>query len=272
MRSIPLKHRLPLGVALVVLAASATPRPVLAQGVVTEPPSQWQLTISPYLWAAGLDGDVSVGSIDGELEQDFDDILDDLVFGGMLLVDARKDRYGIAFNSFFVRTQSDADSGGLSASLESDTAAFQLSGYYQALTWRPRGDDGFTVAVEPYAGARLTYIRNELQGRFDDGAGAVTEREADRNETWVDPVVGTRLILHLGERWSFRLAGDIGGFGLGSDLSWAAQGLLGYTVAFGRFNTVLGVGYQALSWDYDDDDFEWDVTQHGPVIGAAIQF
>lgn len=54
-------------------------------------------------------------------------------------------------------------------------------------------------------------------------------------------------MLDLTDRWSLRLAGDVGGFGVGSDFTWAAQGLLDYRLPLGRFDTVLGVGYQALS-------------------------
>jgi hypothetical protein len=78
--------------------------------------------------------------------------------------------------------------------------------------------------------------------------------------------------LGLTERWSLSLAGDVGGFGVGSDLTWAAQGILGYRLPLGRFETILGVGYQALSWDYEDNAFGWDVTQQGPIVGGTIRF
>jgi hypothetical protein len=34
----------------------------------------------------------------------------------------------------------------------------------------------------------------------------------------------------------------------------------------------ISAGYRALSWDYDDNDFEWDVTMHGPVLGMSFRF
>jgi hypothetical protein len=137
----------------------------------------------------------------------------------------------------------------------------------------PGDGTGATLGIEPYAGARLTYVRAEVQGDLElEQLGIGIDRETDRSETWVDPIIGTRAILDLSERWSLRLAGDVGGFGVGSDFTWAAQGILGYRLPLGRFETVLGVGYQVLSWDYEDDDFEWDVTQQGPLLGAAIRF
>ena len=32
------------------------------------------------------------------------------------------------------------------------------------------------------------------------------------------------------------------------------------------------VGYRALYQDYHHNNFEWDVTMHGPVIGTAVRF
>lgn len=87
-----------------------------------------------------------------------------------------------------------------------------------------------------------------------------------------DPIVGSRFGFDLTERWLVAGAADIGGVVAGSDFSWNAQGYLGYrTRVFGQ-PTILALGYRALSIDYDDDDFEWDVVQHGPIIGASFRF
>ena len=66
--------------------------------------------------------------------------------------------------------------------------------------------------------------------------------------------------------------GNFGGFGVGSDFTWNAQAYVGYEISlFGRPTTLL-VGYRALYQDYHHNDFEWDVTMHGPVIGTAVRF
>jgi hypothetical protein len=59
---------------------------------------------------------------------------------------------------------------------------------------------------------------------------------------------------------------------VGSDFAWNVQAFVGYrTSVFGQ-DTTFAFGYRALSQDYDHNDFEWDVTMHGPVIGAALDF
>ena len=61
----------------------------------------------------------------------------------------------------------------------------------------------------------------------------------------------------------------IGGFGINSDLTWQAQGMLGY-----EFNELfsMGLGYRALGTDYSKDGFLYDIVSHGPVLGFEVKF
>ena len=96
--------------------------------------------------------------------------------------------------------------------------------------------------------------------------------DRDQSESWVEPLVGARIGLDLTDRFAIAGEANVGGFGVGSDLAWNAQAFLGYrTILFGR-QTTFAIGYRALHQDYDHNDFEWDVTMHGPVIGTAVRF
>jgi hypothetical protein len=94
---------------------------------------------------------------------------------------------------------------------------------------------------------------------------------------WADPFIGARLThtLHPGEELMLR--GDFGGFGVGSQFTWQLLGT--YTSYLGShagidFNGYLG--YKALSVDYDQGvgtgRYEFDVIQHGPVVGLNGRF
>ena len=65
---------------------------------------------------------------------------------------------------------------------------------------------------------------------------------------------------------------NVGGFGVGSDFAWNAQAFLGYRTSILGVPTTLSARYRALHQDYDHDDFEWDVTMHGPALGAVLRF
>ena len=87
-----------------------------------------------------------------------------------------------------------------------------------------------------------------------------------------NPLVGVNVIAELAERWAIRAEADIGGFGVGSDLTWNAQAVLTYRFTVLGHDAFAAAGYRALSWDYKNGGFAWDVTMSGPMIGAGMRF
>jgi hypothetical protein len=94
---------------------------------------------------------------------------------------------------------------------------------------------------------------------------------------WLDPVIGARVRYAVAPGHELFLRGDIGGFGVGSDFSWQAIG--GYGFDFGAYNgiTFSGViGYRALSVDYAQGEgrsrYEFDMLQHGPILGLSMRW
>jgi len=69
--------------------------------------------------------------------------------------------------------------------------------------------------VAPEAGFRRTYMRTELEVRRSP--------TVDGSESWVDPLIGSRIGLGLTDRWTIGGEANVGGFGVGSDFTWNAQ-------------------------------------------------
>jgi hypothetical protein len=82
-------------------------------------------------------------------------------------------------------------------------------------------------------------------------------------------VLGARGSVGVWGPFSFSAAGDIGGFGAGSALTWQALGALDY-----RPKGWLGIhlGYRHLDVDFDHHDFVWDAAMSGPILGASLRF
>jgi len=203
--------------AATVLAGSicmATAAP--AQEASTELPSEdrWRFAVAPYLWMISLDGNAKVAGIKTDVDVPFKDSIKDLSFGGMLLATARKGRFGFAMNGVFTRVSPDDSVGGVDIDATSDLAQLFAGPFYRVVDWQYGATaDGqpLRFALEPYVGARLNYLRVELDVRGG--------RQVDEDETWVDPVVGTRFGVDLTERWLLAGAADVGGVVTGSDLS-----------------------------------------------------
>ncbi len=232
-----------------------------AQEVARPKDNDWRITIAPYAWLTSLDGNVTVRGIKANADADFfDDILGDLSFAGMILAEVQKDR--VAFNVNFVGARLESSNNNIDT--KQDSVNLGLSAAYFLID-EPRSDDGgIGYRLAPLVGAHYTCLRAEIDvGNF---------RTVESNENWVDPIVGLRGSLDLSNRFAIAAEGDVGGFGVGSDFAWNGQIYGTYKTSLFGVSTNLSAGYRALSQDYDDGDFEYDVTTYGPIIGAASTF
>jgi hypothetical protein len=91
---------------------------------------------------------------------------------------------------------------------------------------------------------------------------------------WVDPFVGLRVRHQLAPGSELQFLGDIGGFGIGSDLTW--QLFAGYGFDFWQSNLHGVIGYRALAVDYSQDSGanknSLDLILHGPVVGLSFRW
>jgi len=90
---------------------------------------------------------------------------------------------------------------------------------------------------------------------------------------WVDPIVGFRARFALGDRWAFGLRGDIGGFSLGSKLTWDA--VARFDIRANK-SVSFNFGYGVVSTDYESGSgasyLLYDVRMDGPFVGVAFHF
>ena len=56
-------------------------------------------------------------------------------------------------------------------------------------------------------------------------------RRSSAGKSWIDPFVGVHFMAPLAERWWFGARGDVGGFGVGSDLAWQAYADIGFNAS-----------------------------------------
>jgi hypothetical protein len=254
--------------AMAATLAAVTPAVGQQPEATAAPPGErWTVTLAPYLWLVSMDGNATVGGVKSDVDVPFKDTLKGSVLrrddGGGYRKGTLRDRG----QRLFARVSPDSDAGGIKIDATSDSGQLAVAPFYRLVDWQyavsPSGAP-LRLVVAPEAGFRVTYMRTELEIR-----GGPT---VDQSETWVDPLIGSRIGLDLTDRWLVTGEANIGGFGVGSDFTWNAQAYLGYQLSlFGRPTTLL-IGYRALYQDYHRNNFEWDVAMHGPVIGTAVRF
>src|SRR5262249_33631152 len=182
-------------------------------------PTAWHVTAIPYLWAAGLYGDVTVHGADAHLDASFVDLFDhtDTLVGLQGHLEVTRGPFGAYGDFFYVRAKVE-DAGAIGLDVTSRMWIVEFGAQYRVLDTTTDRVPGLTLDL--YAGGRYTNLELDL----DPATGPSLNQQVD----WIDPLVGARLGVHFSEHWFLLISGDIGGFGVGSDVAWSAMGLLGY--------------------------------------------
>ena len=225
-------------------------------------------SITPYLWATSMKGDVQGGRLpEISVDMSFSDILDVLNFGFMTAVEVRKGRLGFLFDGIYMNVSDSADAtgprGALTVSADVEVRQTMLA---FAAAWRVL--DG-RLPLDAVAGIR--YNRIEADADIDATLFGLVDGSVSRSvdKDWVDPYVGVRVYVPVTD--ALRLVGylDAGGFGVGSDFTW--HGLAGMEYAISEtFTTSLGYRYMHI--DYDQDGFRYDMVNQGPYAGLGMHF
>jgi hypothetical protein len=90
-----------------------------------------------------------------------------------------------------------------------------------------------------------------------------------RQDDWFDPYLGLRGRYNFNKTFYTAVRGEIGGFGVGADLMWEVEGVLGINLTRSIFTEL---GYRALGGNYENDGFRFDAVMHGPQITTGITF
>jgi hypothetical protein len=91
-----------------------------------------------------------------------------------------------------------------------------------------------------------------------------------QSQNWVDPVVGGKILTTLSPKVGITVAGDVGGWGTGSQLEYQVVCLLGYKI---KPNLTLQAGYRYLYVDYEKNggfDAVVTSTTSGVMFGVTI--
>jgi hypothetical protein len=103
---------------------------LLVAGSVTvfaEEQQGWKFEITPYLWLAGIDGKISLGDREVDVNQSFSDLIDKTDFAGSVQLGASYNNRFVIYSQLDYMALSESDTWrNVTAKLTSDT--FMLSG------------------------------------------------------------------------------------------------------------------------------------------------
>lgn len=220
----------------------------------TSTSKDWDFILAPmYLWAVSIDGDQTVKGNDVDLDISFSDIFDNL--NGALTFHfegVHKQSWGFFTDlNYIVLKPEDG-----SIDIDYNQILAEVAAFYRLI------EAG--LVIDGFGGLRYSSMDVEL-----DFPGPLPD--VDQRKDWIDPYVGLRWNWNFAEKWGALLRGDVGGFGIGSDLTWNVVGLIDFKPW--KHVSLFG-GYRALYQDYStgsgNKKFAFDATMQGPILGLNI--
>ena len=240
-----------VGLVLLIMSTSA-------YGKEEQPvTNDWKFNLAPlYIWGMFMSGDMTAKGSTNPVDVKFGDVVSNLSaiftvhFEGVW-----KNQWGFLVDFSYVKLGGDQETGGPKIHVDFKDLMTEAAGYYRF----SKGPH----AVDALFGVRYTHLSPTI------GVGNFPSQTS--RQDWVDPIIGARYIWTICDQWKLNLRGDIGGFGVGSDFTYNAIGLVEYKPW--KHVSFLG-GYRVLYQNYKDgtgvDEFKFDVTMHGPVL--ALNF
>jgi hypothetical protein len=201
---------------------------MLATSTWAQDENNWDWKIVPYLWAVGIEGTVSIGPVDQEVDVSFKDFLDDLDFGGAVYAELGKGRHAVHLDYTYIRLIPDpADlPSPPSPSGSTISSKMTINIFESAYNYRFEGHDGLALVI----GAR--YIDLAMKMTPDIALSEPLPPELPvSNETltagpsWWDYFVGIKTHNEISTNWDFEFYGTIGGGD--SDTPWSVQAMFG---------------------------------------------
>lgn len=214
---------------------------------------EWTLRVAPYAWLTEMKGDAGVPGMSSSVDQSLSDILDNLQIAGMLNIDINNDLFGVMGDMVYakLRDSQHTDVGKVTVDIEQ-----------------------WNVTLVPYV---RIFEKNGIKlnlgagGRFMDTDidMKIDENKGSESKNWIDPLILAKLYVPVSENFYVNLTGDVGGFGVESDLIWELVGVAGYSVTK-KIDLLFGYRYQYV--DFQDDSYKYDMTTKGFLLGLSTVF
>lgn len=232
----------------------------------------WAFEAGLYLWApVSVEGTSTLGPVSAPVDLDLSDVLDLLEFVGSGRIEAWRGRFGFALEGYYVDLGSEVSRPLTDIDVDIQQGIIDLTAGYRfgAADFSANGGSigRDQVAFDLLAGGRYNYLKQKIKITPGPNPGG--------SESWIEPLIGGRVVYGLSEDWALIGRADASGFsvGDGSDLTWNLWGMADYH-PWEKWS--LRFGYRYYSIDYETgsglDTFGYDVEQHGPVIAGSYRF
>lgn len=251
-----------VSVMVVLTACLILSAPALLAQEASPKTCDWHYDLDLYLWGTGLSGSVGPAVRSMQVQESFSSLASHLDMAFMAHFEANNGTWGIVLDPYYVDLGDNAENGaGYPVHLDLKQFMTNLAGSYR-LYRSPNTTLDLTFG--------LRYV--ELKTAITPFVLPTQSRSID----WTDPILGFKGNVKMSKIWSFGYRADVGGFGVGSRLTWS--GVIRFDAAVSK-HCSLGVGYIYYWVDYekntrhfDRSSFIYDMAQAGPSLSVSFHW
>ncbi|WP_281299036.1 hypothetical protein [Flavobacterium limnophilum] len=234
-------------------------------GTAASSPNKWTFIVEPYMMFPNMKGSVGLGDLPNvTVDADSNAILGHLKMGFMLNAEASTGKWTIGSDFLYMDLAQGVKPGVLIANgeLSAKQLGWEVSGLHNVTPWLELG-----------LGGLLNSVNSGLDINQKVIGGGTASKSKSMTKTWFDPMLIARVNSKSGEKIIYQFRGEIGGFGIGSDLAWQMQAYAGY-----RFSKLFQItaGYRVISLDYETGSggnrFMYNVDTSGLVARFGFNF
>jgi hypothetical protein len=244
-------------------APSPAPPPVHPTSAAADDDG-WHFGFEPYLWFPAMHGTTGTTLHPVGVHASAGDVLSHFNIGLMGAYEVRKKRFLYVGDLMWVKLGDDKAGYIEDRSITADAKMYNLF-FSQELGLRVV--DSPKLKIDGLGGFRYWYLSTDL-----NVVGDFRELSVNATQTWLDPIVGSRIMLPLSKRAAMTIYGDVGGWNTGSKLEYQVVGTLGYHV---KPSIVLEGGWRYFYVDYEGSlsqrgAFLYKMYETGPVLGIRF--
>lgn len=124
-------------------------------------------------------------------------------------------------------------------------------------------------AIKSGLQSRVNSVKASISNQIANTLKEALDRRVTRTDDWWDPFVGLRGHYDLSKTFYLTGRADIGGFGVGSELSWQINAGLGCHITRNLYSEMT---YRIYDVNYRHGGLTYDVLTHGIELSAGITF
>ncbi|HQY52510.1 MAG TPA: hypothetical protein PLD63_09085 [Ignavibacteria bacterium] len=233
-------------------------------------PKKFSFSIIPYVWFTSIGGTVGYGP-NGEkygFNKSFSDAVKYLKMAAAVTGKIKYERVSFVYDISYLNLK------GFGTEIPVSTPQILSSNWtvkqaiYDLFLAYLFPSTSRTVRVDVYAGGRLWNL--DVESTIIDNTSTVAKMGQYTN-SWFDPVIGinAEYLLSKDMKWAAWTKGDIGGFGVNSQMTWQMNAGFAYLLSP---NVPLSLGFKYVGVNYDKTARNWTVNEYGLTLGIGYRY